>query len=464
MSPDTPVAYRCAMAREPWWRRSRRVPAGLGTAVLAGAAVFLLLTALLPGWDRVIVELLAGFGIAVVGMVFVFLPATTRESVLRTLGRTGLLSAVIAAVGISLLIIVLALGVFRALLPSDERKTVDPQYPVQFALWTAAGIGGVVALVVAYRRQRLQEDSVFVELFGTAAAQLGSPDPAVRIAGVYAMAGVADNGTPVQMQQCLDVLCGYLRLPYDPEHGSDGLTEHVFTHLDPTSVGLQRKHIVRANDRQVRQTVQAVLSRHLRMDAKPSWSWCDFDLRGAVLEDLDFMEALFAGSNILFIGASFTGHTRFDDAHFAGRVRFDDAHFAGRVRFDDAKFVWHTVFDRAHFTGHTQFDRAHFTGLTQFGGVDFSESTQFIGAHFTGITQFYDAHFSGRTDFSYAQFSKSRSDFHAADFTGGAVTFAHPESWDPPPRFDWDNDVSIKPTNVKPDKWPPKVEPRDVDI
>ena len=58
-----------------------------------------------------------------------------------------------------------------------------------------AGVGGAVALVVAYRRQNDLEQGRFVERFGAAAAQLGSPDPAVRIAGVYAMAGVADEST-----------------------------------------------------------------------------------------------------------------------------------------------------------------------------------------------------------------------------------------------------------------------------
>lgn len=64
-----------------------------------------------------------------------------------------------------------------------------------------AGIGGVVALVVAYRRQRDLEQGRFIERFGAAAAQLGASDVAVRIAGVYAMAGVADESTGLRRQQ-----------------------------------------------------------------------------------------------------------------------------------------------------------------------------------------------------------------------------------------------------------------------
>jgi hypothetical protein len=71
----------------------------------------------------------------------------------------------------------------------------------------AAGIGGVVALVTAYRRQRVAEFAhrlaaraeereatrLFNERFATAAGQLGDERPAVRLAGVYAMAGLADQ-------------------------------------------------------------------------------------------------------------------------------------------------------------------------------------------------------------------------------------------------------------------------------
>jgi hypothetical protein len=119
---------------------------------------------------------------------------------------------------------------------------------LKVAFVVAAGIGGVVALVTAYRRQRVAEfvqalarqqhelasraedraarDSqqerdlaatrLLNERFTTAAAQLGDDKPAVRLAGVYAMAGLADDW-PAQRQTCVDVLCAYLRMPYEPD-------------------------------------------------------------------------------------------------------------------------------------------------------------------------------------------------------------------------------------------------------
>src|SRR6516165_6610999 len=58
------------------------------------------------------------------------------------------------------------------------------------------------------------------ERFATAAGQLGSDKPAIRLAGVYAMAGLADDWEE-NRQTCVDVLCGYLRMPYEPDPGDE---------------------------------------------------------------------------------------------------------------------------------------------------------------------------------------------------------------------------------------------------
>src|SRR5437763_16959200 len=51
------------------------------------------------------------------------------------------------------------------------------------------------------------------ERFATAAGQVGGDKPpAVRLAGVYAMAGLADDW-PENRQTCVDLLCAYLRVP-----------------------------------------------------------------------------------------------------------------------------------------------------------------------------------------------------------------------------------------------------------
>src|SRR5215813_12119397 len=65
-----------------------------------------------------------------------------------------------------------------------------------------------------------QRTRTWNERFTTAAEQLGSDKPAIRLAGVYAMAGLADDWKE-NRQTCVDVLCAYLQLPYEPDPGSD---------------------------------------------------------------------------------------------------------------------------------------------------------------------------------------------------------------------------------------------------
>lgn len=93
-----------------------------------------------------------------------------------------------------------------------------------YAAAVATGIGALVALVVSYRKQRDAEEGKFATQFAAAAAQLGDSAPAVRIAGAYGVSASADR-FPVRRQQCIDVLTGYLRLPYNPEASRNHLVE-----------------------------------------------------------------------------------------------------------------------------------------------------------------------------------------------------------------------------------------------
>ncbi|MET7695698.1 hypothetical protein ABZT06_48915 [Streptomyces sp. NPDC005483] len=83
--------------------------------------------------------------------------------------------------------------------------------------------GAVLAGLYAYRKQLLDEGAShradatqLADRYTTAAEQLGHGQPAVRLAGVYAMARLADDW-PEQRQVCIDVLCAYLRMPYEPD-------------------------------------------------------------------------------------------------------------------------------------------------------------------------------------------------------------------------------------------------------
>ena len=120
--------------------------------------------------------------------------------------------------------LLLSLGGFRRHGAPSLHDTVPV---LQLVFTSVAGAGALVALVVAYRRQKVAEaDSahdrirVFNERFISIATQLGDVQPAVRLAGVHAMAGLADDWK-ANRQTCIDVLCAYLRMPYEPDPGRE---------------------------------------------------------------------------------------------------------------------------------------------------------------------------------------------------------------------------------------------------
>ena len=72
-----------------------------------------------------------------------------------------------------------------------ETTTPTPGFQTtQLVLTLVGGVGAAILVVVAYRRQRDLELARFDERF--AAAQLGAGTAAERLAGVYAMAALAD--------------------------------------------------------------------------------------------------------------------------------------------------------------------------------------------------------------------------------------------------------------------------------
>ncbi len=320
---------------------------------------------------------------------------------------------------------------------------------LQLVFASVAGAGALVALVVAYRRQKLAEATAALdkerwrvtsahdrtrllnERFTAIAAQLGDNHAAVRLAGVHAMAGLADDWEE-NRQTCIDVLCAYLRMPYEPEPGAEA--------------SAPERLAFRAS-REVRHTVIRVIAAHFKNDAAVSWQGLNFDFTGVVFDGtVDFGDAEFSGGTVDFGGAEFSGEVRFGGAKFSGgTVSFYDAKFAGStVVFGRAEFSGGTVsffgakfsgswvrFDAATFSGAlVSFDSAELSGgNVSFGDAKFSGGTIAFGAEFSsGTVSFGGAEFSGGTvDFGGAEFSGSEVRFGTAKFSGAVVAFRDAE-------------------------------------
>jgi hypothetical protein len=153
--------------------------------------------------------------------------------------------------------------------------------------------GTVIVAVIGFRTTRSVTGSTLAEhrtrtlneRFATAAEQLGSDKPqAVRLAGVYAMAGLADDWEE-NRQTCVEVLCAYLRMPYEPDPGDEA--------QEPERLAFRASH-------EVRRTVVRVITAHLRDHAIKSWQGLNFDFTGAVFDGGDFSFAEFSGGEVNF--------------------------------------------------------------------------------------------------------------------------------------------------------------------
>ncbi|MER7247167.1 hypothetical protein [Kribbella sp. NPDC000426] len=281
-----------------------------------------------------------------------------------------------------------------------------------------AAIGGAIALVVNYRRQRhLERDlRLLNERFVAAASQLGGEHAPQRLAGVYALAALADEWQD-QRQQCVDVLCGYLRLPLDDEPTPDG-------QCVPSRLPRYRRRPSMPRyapksglaEVQVRRAIVSVIAQHLRSTASIRWSDLNLDFERAVLFDASFEAATFGGDRTSFVGVRFDGDTSFKGAVFAAQeTSFLGSVFNGRISFESASFERRTCFDRSTFAGEEiSFGEATFDGdRVTFGSVDFaSRRTSFDDSKFMAeVVVFDDAVFSceaGNASFDRATFSVSR--------------------------------------------------------
>ncbi|MGW4576611.1 pentapeptide repeat-containing protein [Streptomyces tendae] len=290
---------------------------------------------------------------------------------------------------------------------------------VKLSFGVVAGAGALVALVVAYRRQRVDEDGALrettrlhTERFTTAVSQLGNDSAAVRLGGVHALAGLADDApTRALRQTCIDVLCAYLRLPYTARADllpNDAEALHTYLAL-----------------REVRHTVIRLIRDHLCLPPEHphSWQGHDLDFTNVIFDGGDFSDAQFSSGDVYFTGAEFSdGKVYFSGAEFSGasvyfsRAKFSDA----MATFNNAKFSDGIInFLHADFSGGiVDFTDAEFTGSLVVFSAEFSGSmVDFAGTQFSG----------GRVMFSRAYFTNGIVKFTEAEFSNGAASFAHAE-------------------------------------
>lgn len=218
---------------------------------------------------------------------------------------------------------VLAALVSGSVSGSASSERLDRTELVRLALTSTAGVGAVVALVIAYRRQHLAEaDTGEASLqLGEAAGQLGADEPVARLAGAYAIAAVAD-GEPRLRVQAAQILCAALRLP---------------------------PHVTSDADDEVRRLIGEIICQRLTTTHQAVWIH-DISLAGARLVDFTLQDAD-VSARLDFAGATFIGPTSFDRCRFRANVRLDNADLQDSFSCRSARFADDLAAASCHFGG-----------------------------------------------------------------------------------------------------------------
>ncbi|MEU4715516.1 pentapeptide repeat-containing protein [Micromonospora purpureochromogenes] len=258
-------------------------------------------------------------------------------------------------------------------------------------LGVCAGTGALVALFIAIRRQYVQErvdhtdqelkacaaadskhdagERRLTELYVKAAEQLGSDKAPVRLASLYALERIGKDN-PAHRQTIADVICAYLRMPYDPPE-----TEFSYT-SEEEKRRKEDEQQRRREEREVRLTAQGILRRRMYRPIITLGEESTADIWDV---SLDLSHATLINFDLAHCVANAIDVKR---ARFIGPARFRgiECRFAfiaeGAIFGDDA------VFAQANFGANAVFSDAKFRGEANFGQIDFADRGLFVDTVF----------------------------------------------------------------------------------
>lgn len=280
---------------------------------------------------------------------------------------------------------------------------------IKTSLTVIGGIGAIGYLVIKFRERSALERSEADEKLVRAVQQLGDTSPQVRIAGVYALADVADTYEGPYHQRVVDILCGYLRTDRLLKN-ANGETCYA-TNKDGT---LDYDRPI-SPDGPVESAVLSIIANHLRSPqttpnnnkkktSSGPWSSCEIDLHNATLtEEVDFAGCHFKQLDLrraklfdeaVFSKSCFIGYASFEDSSFKQKVYFDRTYFKFLSSFQGAKFEKDVYFNYAKFVLISYFNEIAFAGDANFYSTTFSSTCDFTGSTFTKNADFKKAEFS----------------------------------------------------------------------
>lgn len=286
---------------------------------------------------------------------------------------------------ITILLAIALFGLVTTLLLSLDPETSGAEAVRTGGLVSAAVIA-LYALWLNDRRRRVEEsrhelerrsheqdrERVADERFARAVELLGHEADQVRVGALHALAGLA-RSRPSYAQTVLDVVCSYLRRPFDhPDYVQDRTGER------PRWEPVVERDADR--ERQVRLSAQRVISelvpdRCPRPDTQP-----DVDLTGAVLDYLDLSGKII--HKLVLRDAQLHGTNRFSATEISGEVWFTRAASYGRLECDGAVFCAGSNFPHMVAHGRVSFEGAHFRQGAMFLCSEFHGPVTLAGSTF----------------------------------------------------------------------------------
>ncbi len=289
---------------------------------------------------------------------------------------------------ITMLLAVALFGTVTALSLSLDRATSVSE-SIRTGGLASAAVVALYALWLNDRRRKVEEsrhdlerrsdeqdrERVADERFARAVELLGHDADQVRVGAVHALAGLA-RSRPSYLQTVLDVICSYLRRPFDhPDYVQNR------TGARPRWEPVDERDADR--ERQVRLAAQRVISELLLHRRQEDGKLPDLDLTGALLDYIDL-----SGTAI-------------------GRLVLRDAQLHGTTRLNTTEITGEAWLTRAVSYGRLECDNVEFHGRSNFPHLIAHDRVSFEGARFQHGAVFLSSEFYGSVTLAGSIFDKS---------------------------------------------------------
>ena len=327
----------------------------------------------------------------------------------------------------------------------------------QALLYTTGGVLGVITLGETHRKNSQEKEKnendhirqVHAERrsrYTKAIEQLADEKAAVRLGGIYTLAGLVDEWLADESltkdkqkeegQVIINNLCSYIRSPFTLAESRDIIEASIRPGV--YSGNLKEDKAKLREEQDVRRAIFDEMEKRssiISKDTVTSGAWSNFDfdfnqapifysLSNLTIERANFNLANFYGEaefyNVTFVQdagfilATFTCGTDFRKATFIQDADFRKADFIADFTrdadFDTADFICDADFSEATFSISVNFTKTAFTNDANFSKTIFAQDTIFSGATFNQNVSFSEATFKTYMPF-FAQWGEVRARF-----------------------------------------------------